>query len=181
MSEARPTFASRAVWIALACSVILIDAITKHVAVAQLAPFHSVSVIPGLFDLTYVENPGGVFGLLRGLQDTTRGIIFTLVPLTAIVLIGLYALRVPSAHRLTLASLALILGGAVGNLIDRIRLGYVVDFLDFHFRGHHWPAFNLADSAICVGVGLLLLETVWQPAETPGPAAAASASKDNAP
>lgn len=161
-------------WLGLVCTVILLDGITKHIAMAQLAPYHAVTVIPGLFDLTYVENPGGVFGLLRGLEDTTRGVIFTLVPLTAIVLIGLYALRIPSAQRLTLTSLGLILGGAVGNLIDRVRLGFVVDFLDVHWHGHHWPAFNLADSAICVGVGLLLLETLWQPAGTPRSAAASA-------
>ncbi len=169
MSGGRPPFSSRIPWIALSCTIILIDWITKRVAVAYLAPHHSVNVIPGLFDLTYVENPGGVFGLLRGLEDGARGVIFTLVPLAAIALIGLYALRIPGAHRLTLASLALILGGAVGNLLDRIRLGYVVDFIDVYWREYHWPAFNVADSAICVGVGLLLLETIWQPSENADP------------
>ena len=96
--------------------------------------------------------------------------LFTVVPVAAIVLIAVYAWRVPAAQTMTHVALALILGGAVGNLVDRLRLGYVVDFVDVHWRGWHWPAFNVADSAICIGVGLLLLESLRSPAPAAEPA-----------
>ena len=141
--------------------VIAVDRATKTMVESSLSPWRSVSIVPGLFDLTYVRNPGGVFGIFKNLDDGVRGILFTVVPVTAIVLIGAYAWRIPAARRVTQTSLALILGGALGNLIDRFRYGHVIDFLDFYWGTHHWPAFNVADSAICVGVAVLMLETLF--------------------
>ncbi|MFQ5700417.1 MAG: signal peptidase II [Acidobacteriota bacterium] len=149
----------RSCYLTVTLGVILADRSSKAAVQAHLDPYRPLSLIPGFFDFTYVENPGGVFGLFRDLSAGVRGVLFTLIPVAAILLIALYARRVPPTHRLTQTSLALILGGALGNLVDRLRLGYVVDFLDFHWRGYHWPAFNLADSAICTGVAMLMLES----------------------
>jgi signal peptidase II len=156
--------AGRGPWLLVAGGVLALDLATKALVQATMDPYRSIPVIPGLFDLTFVQNPGGVFGVFKGLDARWRSALFTVVPVAAILLITAYARHVPPAQRLTQASLAMILGGAVGNLIDRLRFGYVVDFLDVHWRGWHWPAFNVADAAICVGVGLLMLETLRSPA-----------------
>ncbi|MGH9867875.1 MAG: signal peptidase II [Candidatus Polarisedimenticolia bacterium] len=164
----------RSMTVAVAVSVVALDRVTKAMVEAWLDAYRSVTLVPGLLDLTYVQNPGGVFGVFKGLEPVWRSVLFTVVPVAAIVLIAVYAWRVPATQTMTHVALALILGGAVGNLVDRVRLGYVVDFVDVHWRGWHWPAFNVADSAICVGVGLLLLESLRSPA----PAAAAPARRD---
>lgn len=156
------------VWhLAAALAVVAADRVSKGLVQEHIAPYRSIPIVPGLFDLTYVENPGGVFGIFKGLDEGLRAILFTAVPAVAIALIAIYSRSVPAAHRLTQYSLALILGGAIGNLSDRLWLGYVVDFLDFYWRSHHWPAFNVADSAICVGVGLLMLEAALAPRPDP--------------
>lgn len=157
--------------LALSGSVIIADRLTKMAAVAWLDPVRSVPVIPGFFDLTLVRNPGGVFGLMRDLSEGVRSAIFTLVPALVIVAIAFYAWRLPQSQRLTRAALSLVLGGALGNLIDRIRFGHVIDFLDVYWREHHWPAFNIADSAICVGVGLMLFEGLFMKSPEPDGAA----------
>lgn len=141
----------------LAAATLLLDQAAKAVITAFLFPRGSVRVIPGLFDLTYVQNRGAVFGLLGGLPDPLRGILLTAVPVAAIGFVLVMAHRTPADQARPLVALGLVLGGALGNLIDRVRLGAVVDFFDLHLAGHHWPAFNVADSAICVGVGLLVL------------------------
>jgi len=158
----------RLVYLAITLAVVAADRITKMVVEARLDPYRSINVIPGLFDLTLVRNPGGVFGIFKELDPAFRAALFTLVPVIAILLIAFYATRVPASHRSTQISLALILGGAVGNLIDRLRSGYVTDFLDIYWRDHHWPAFNIADSAICTGVALLLIETMFLPGGAAG-------------
>lgn len=153
-------------YVVLALAIVALDRVTKAAILAAMHPYHSVPIVPGFFDLTFVQNPGGVFGVFKSLDEPLRGLLFTIVPVGAIILIAAYARKVDPSRRLTHASLALILGGAVGNLIDRFRYGYVVDFLDLHVSGWHWPAFNVADSAICVGVALLMIETLFVP-ETP--------------
>ncbi|HEY3176061.1 MAG TPA: signal peptidase II [Candidatus Polarisedimenticolia bacterium] len=155
-------------YIAAGLAVVGLDRITKSLVLTSLVPAGSVPVIPGLFDLTFVRNPGGVFGLFRSLDAGWRGLLFTVMPAAAILLIGLYAARVPAHRKVTLLALSLILGGALGNLLDRFKYGHVIDFLDFYWREHHWPAFNVADSAICVGVGLLIGESLFG-TESPAP------------
>jgi len=150
----------RTLQLAAATAVVVLDRLTKTMVDTRMAIYESITVIPGLFDLTYVRNPGGVFGMFRNLDTGPRGLLFTVVPVMAIVLIAAYSLRLPSGRFVTQSSLTLILGGAIGNLYDRFRFGYVIDFLDFHWRNHHWPAFNIADSAICVGVAILIGETI---------------------
>lgn len=141
----------------LALATLILDQATKAIMTRSLAPHGSITVIPGLFDLTYVHNRGAIFGLFSGLTEPWRAILLTIVPLAAIAVVLVITYRTPASHVRPLAALGLVLGGALGNLIDRIRLGEVVDFLDWHLAGYHWPAFNVADSAICIGVGLLIL------------------------
>ncbi len=139
-------------------AVLVADQSTKIIALKRLAPRGSISVVPGWFDLTFVMNQGALFGIGRNLREPLRTLAFTLLPMTAILYILYFLWRTPARDRLFLIGLSLILGGALGNLVDRLRVGYVVDFLDFYWRNHHWPAFNLADSSICIGVGLLGLD-----------------------
>jgi signal peptidase II len=148
----------RIAWALMSLAVLASDQASKA-QVRRLLPLHdSVTVVPGLVQLTHVTNRGALFGMLHDLPDPWRSAIFTLVPLLAIVLIVGFQSRTPAGARLAHAGLALILGGAAGNLADRLRFGQVTDFLDVFVGAHHWPAFNVADSSICVGVALLVLD-----------------------
>jgi signal peptidase II len=147
----------RSAWAILSLAVVAGDQASKHLIRHTMALHDSQVVVPGLFSLTHVANRGALFGMLRDLPDPWRSLLFTLVPLAAIILIIYFQLRTPLGDTAAHTGLALILGGALGNLADRIRLGYVTDFLDVFVSDHHWPAFNVADSSICVGVSLLVL------------------------
>ena len=137
--------------------VFLLDQVTKLLALAALSASHPVPVIPGFFHLILVLNPGVAFGMFAGLPPDWRWLV-GLLSLGALGLLAVLAFRiVPRGEPLAAVALGLIFGGALGNLLDRARLGAVVDFIDLHWRGHHWPAFNVADSAITIGVGLLAL------------------------
>ena len=152
-----PDALRRSVWALLTLAVVAGDQASKHQIRLTMALHDSVSIVPGLFSLTHVANRGALFGMLRDLPDPWRSMLFTLVPLGAIALIIYFQLRTPLGDAAAHTGLALILGGALGNLADRVRLGYVTDFLDVYLSDHHWPAFNVADSSICVGVSLLVL------------------------
>jgi signal peptidase II len=138
--------------------IIVLDQITKF-WISQNRP--NFQVIPGFFNIHYVENTGAAFGILQGKQ-----IFLTLVSIIAIGVLLLLIIYEREEKRGMLYALALILGGTCGNLIDRIRLEYVVDFLQFYVKlgGKHyyWPSFNVADSAITIGVGILVIVTLWQ-------------------
>ena len=137
--------------------VLILDQLTKVWALQGLAPGRPVPVVDGFFSLTLVMNPGLAFGLLSGIPEGWRWVV-GLLSLAALVVLLRVALRIlPSGGWREQSAIGLIFGGAVGNLIDRTRLGAVVDFVDVHFRGWHWPAFNVADSAITVGVAVLAL------------------------
>ena len=148
----------RPVYFVIASFVLVSDQITKWAVLARFSPDTTVPVIPGLFSLVRVENRGIAFGLLA---DLSSGIAFGLIVLISAAALGVVCYLLwkhePSAKRAG-AALALILGGAAGNLLDRMVRGSVVDFLDFYIRGYHWPAFNVGDSAIVVGAGILLLD-----------------------
>ena len=157
----------------LTLSVLLLDQATKAMVASRMTLFSSAPVLPGLFHITLVRNKGALFGLLQDLPDPYRSTLFTVVPVLAIVLMLVFQYRTTIRDLATQTGLALILGGAFGNLVDRLRLGYVVDFLDVFLGEHHWPAFNVADSCISVGVVLLLFDLLarsWhrQPALPPG-------------
>jgi signal peptidase II len=132
--------------------VILADQLTKTAVTYRLALHESVAVIGGFFNLTHIRNPGGAFGLLAAQSSSLRVLVFILVSLAAVGIILWFYHRLPRAQSWLATGFALIFGGAVGNLIDRIRFGRVIDFLDFFIGDWHWPAFNIADSAITVGV-----------------------------
>jgi len=134
------------------------DRLSKTLVVSRLPLYESVPVIEDFFHLTHVANTGALFGLMAGMASPLRGLIFITIPVLAILLILLFQSRTHESEIMIQVGLSLILGGAMGNLYDRIAYGHVVDFLDFSLAGHHWPAFNLADSSICLGVFTLVLD-----------------------
>jgi signal peptidase II len=146
----------------LALAIVLTDQVSKAIVVRSMRLGQSIPLVPGYFDLTFVLNPGAAFSLFATLPEGIRNPFFILISVAAAVLIVVYRARHLRQHRLASVSLGLILGGAVGNLIDRVRYGVVVDFLDVHVHRYHWPVFNVADSAISVGVTLLLIEMLLE-------------------
>jgi signal peptidase II len=139
-------------------SVLAADQFVKQLVDRLLVLYESHTVIPGLLSFTHTRNWGAAFGLFSDRTLPAQTLVLTIVSLVALVAIFLYFLRLPTERILPRVGLALVLGGACGNLLDRIRLGYVIDFLDVYWREYHWPTFNVADSAITVGVGLLLID-----------------------
>lgn len=150
--------------VSAALAVLCLDQLTKVLALQRLAPGMPVDVVDGVFSLTLVMNPGLAFGMLGSMPTAWRWLVAVLSMGALTVLTVLGARLLPTGGWLTRLALGAIFGGAVGNLIDRGRFGGVVDFLDVHWRGYHWPAFNVADSAISVGVALLALRILWPPA-----------------
>lgn len=150
----------------IAGTVVGLDQITKAVALEGLAPGVPLPIVDGWLALTLVMNPGLAFGLLAGVPRGWRWVV-ALLSVVALVVLLRVALRVlPAGGRLGALAVGMIFGGAVGNLIDRGRFGAVVDFVDVHWRGYHWPAFNVADSAITVGVALLAFR-LWNDRPAP--------------
>jgi signal peptidase II len=138
--------------------VLVLDQATKILVDKTMTLHQSIEIISNFAHLTYLRNTGAAFGFLAGTRSPLRIALFALISSVAIGCI-VYLIRGFRPHQKTLlVSLALILGGAVGNLIDRLRLGEVIDFVDLHWYDIHWPAFNVADSAISIGVALLFLQ-----------------------
>ena len=153
----------------LAGVVVVLDQITKLIALARLVPGAPVRVIDDVLALTLVLNPGLAFGLLASVPTEWRWIV-ALLSLVALVILVRVALRVlPRGGFADHGAIGLIFGGAIGNLIDRARFGAVIDFVDVHYRGWHWPAFNVADSAITVGVTVLAIRLLGEGASAPRP------------
>ncbi len=151
--------------------IIVGDQWTKLMVLAHFEYGESLVMIPEFFSLTYVRNTGAAFGFLANSNPTFRVPFFLIVPIVAMVVLGFLYRDLPRNSKWRAMALGLVSGGALGNLIDRVRLGYVVDFLDFHYRNqYYFPAFNVADSAICLGVGILLLST-FSNKESDAPAA----------
>lgn len=146
----------------IAGCICMIDQLIKTIIVNSLPLYQTVSVIPGLFNLTHIQNPGGAFGFLSGNSSQLRHIFFLVSSLAAMGLVIYLFAKMPPGYRFLEIGFALILGGAIGNIIDRIRLGKVVDFLDFHIQGLHWPAFNVADSAILVGIVIFVYHLLFK-------------------
>lgn len=147
-------------WVgSIAGVVLLLDQVTKFLVMRRIGMFEVITVIPGFFNLTYVRNRGAAFGMLAGVPGIWRSAFFIVVTVIAIAAIVLLIRK--TSERLLVAAFSLIAGGALGNLIDRIRYGEVVDFIDWYVRSHHWPTFNVADSAISVGVGLLVIDMLF--------------------
>lgn len=149
-----------AILAAVTIVVLVIDQATKLYIDRTMQIYQSIPVINGLFSITYMRNKGAAFSFLSGFDY--RIPFFILISLVAVVAILVAYRKLRDDQRFAALSLSLILSGAVGNLIDRVRLGEVIDFLDVFWKSHHWPAFNVADSAICVGVALLALDMLME-------------------
>ena len=148
----------------IALIVFTLDQVSKAVVEANIPLHEGRAIIPGLLRLTNVKNRGAAFGIFADSPSEGRIAVLILLSVVALaVVVTLLWRNQPTARRMGLG-LALILGGAIGNLFDRLVQGSVVDFLDFYLRSYHWPAFNVADSAIVIGAGLLLLDMVLKPA-----------------
>jgi len=144
-------------WVTLTIGAVLIlDQVTKYLVETRVRLYTTVTVIPGFFNITHVRNRGAAFGILSSSYGTWRSLFFVTVTIVAIAVIARLIWK--TRERLLLVAFALIAGGAVGNLIDRIRYGEVVDFIQWYVKSYYWPSFNIADSAISVGVGLLVIE-----------------------
>ena len=144
------------VLLALTPLILVIDQLTKLYIDRTMKLYQSIPVIDGLFSLTYLRNRGAAFSFLS--DASWRLPFFLIATVIAVIAILVAFKKLRDDQRFAAVSLTLILAGAVGNLIDRVRLGEVIDFLDVYWRSHHWPAFNVADSAICVGVALLAFD-----------------------
>jgi len=151
--------------IGLAMFVVIVDQVTKMLIMKNFALYEQQNIIPGFFNLVYVTNTGAAFGFLAGGKSWLRQLFFVSVAIVALGVIVFAYGHLKKQSRLFVYALGLIAGGAIGNLIDRLRFGSVVDFLDFYLGSYHWPAFNAADSAITIGVGLFLLGTLLQHAK----------------
>ena len=147
-------------WLSISAIIIALDLYTKHL-IQQAFVFSESKTITSFFDLVRYHNEGSAFGFLNDAGGWQKW-FFTAISIVAVIVIT-YLIKKHSEQKLFCFGLALVLGGAIGNLYDRITLGYVVDFLNFHLNNHYWPAFNVADSAICVGVALLLWDSFKSP------------------
>jgi signal peptidase II len=148
-------------WVAGA--IVALDQVAKALVDRYMDLHESHSIVEGLARLTYVQNRGAAFGILSDADLPYQSVLFSVVSIVALGAIAVYAWKLPVTSRLPRTALALIMGGAVGNLLDRMRLGYVIDYVDVYWGRHHWPAFNVADSAISIGVALLVLDILRSP------------------
>jgi signal peptidase II len=144
----------------VASFIVVADQVTKALVRAKVPLYDSVNVIPGMLDITHATNNGAAFGILNGVEFPHKAGVMVLVAVIALAAVGLYAVSLPSEQRMARLGLALILGGACGNLVDRATAGFVLDFVDVYWRAYHFWAFNVADSAITVGVAFMLLDVL---------------------
>ena len=145
----------------LAAGVLVLDQGSKALVSGSLKMHEIRPLIHGLLNVTRVHNTGAAFGMLAGQASPLRTGFFLVVSLVAMGVVLWMLYRLPPGQKVELVALSLILGGALGNVFDRVRLGEVVDFIDVYYRSYHWPAFNVADSAISIGVILLLYRLVF--------------------
>ena len=146
-------------------AVVLLDLITKACIDSNMSLHESVVVIGGFLNITYVRNPGAAFSFLATASPGFRSVFFLTVTVLAIILVLYYIAKSKTDESLMIFALSLIMSGALGNFIDRVRLGEVIDFIDVHLGAYHWPAFNVADSAITVGAFIMLFVLFKRPKE----------------
>lgn len=151
--------------ILIASLVVVLDRLTKWIIAQNIMPNDSVDVIPGIFRLTHVQNQGAAFGLFSDSPSEWKVAMLILFSVAALAVVSALLWKNGNAMNTTAIALSLVFGGALGNLWDRVASGRVIDFLDFYIGRHHWPAFNIADSAIVVGALLLLSEIFLAPQE----------------
>jgi signal peptidase II len=150
--------------IGVALVVIVLDQLTKAAVATRMALHQSISIIDGFFALTYVRNTGAAFGFLAGRMEDLRVPFFLVVSVGAVAVLVWFIRGIAPERRWMVVACGAVLGGAIGNMIDRVAFGEVIDFLDVYVGAYHWPTFNVADSAITVGVILLTLDSLRQPA-----------------
>jgi signal peptidase II len=148
----------RPVHLWVVAAVVVLDQLVKAAVRPRLGLFDSVTVIPGFFSLTRVHNTGAAFGLMNAVDVPFKTALMALVQTTALVGLAIYAATLAPGQRLTRIGLSFVIGGALGNLIDRVYAGYVLDFFDFYWGGWHFWAFNIADASITIGVALMVLD-----------------------
>ena len=144
----------------LSAAVVALDQASKWLIEENLALYERVELIPGFFRLAHVTNDGIAFGLFPSGGSAGGVVLLALLGLLALSVVSYYFLSTPNEQLLLLTALSLVLGGAIGNLTDRLMRGHVTDFFDAYIGAHHWPTFNVADSAISVGIALLAIETL---------------------
>ena len=146
---------------AISLFVLLLDHLTKWAVRANMDLHSAIELVPNYLNLSYVRNSGVAFGLLADIESVWKPYILAAIAVLAVVVILVYSSRMPLTRKLLQVALAIILGGILGNFLDRIVHGFVVDFIEFHiYDSFHWPNFNVADSAITIGIALLLLDTI---------------------
>ena len=150
-------------YLILSLAIIVADAWTKWLVATRIDLHESIPLIPDYLQLVHVRNTGAAFGIGANADSRLVPYLLNLGAIGVFFVVVAYAFRAAITDRLLQTGLHLILGGAIGNLIDRFRLGYVVDFVDVFVKSHHWPAFNVADSAICIGIALLFLDMRRKP------------------
>ncbi len=138
----------------------IVDQTSKYAVQHMMALYDYIEVVPGLFSLTYIRNPGAAFGLFGKTSEALRSVFLIGISLLAITVLFFMYARLTEKNLLIHVSIGMIIGGAVGNLIDRIRFHWVIDFLDFYWKEYHWPTFNLADSAITAGTLILMVKVL---------------------
>ena len=148
--------------VAVAGPVVLLDQFTKLIILDAMPLFQSVPIIPGFFNLTHIHNPGGAFGFFSNQSSSLHRFLFLFASSLAIGLVFYFYKKTPMTQKWLSMGFALVVGGAVGNLIDRIWMGKVVDFLDFYVGNLHWPAFNVADSAVSIGMLIFLFHLLFK-------------------
>lgn len=154
--------AARVKYLVVSLAIIVADALTKWLVATRIGLNDAVPLVPDFFQLVHVRNNGAAFGIGANAQSHLVPMLLNVGAIGVFFIVVVYAFRAAATDRVLQTGLHLILGGAIGNLVDRFRLGYVVDFLDVYVnwggQPHHWPAFNVADSAICIGIALLFLD-----------------------
>ncbi len=152
---------ARAFFLLIALAVVLLDRWSKHVVEQRIRLYARIQIIPGFFQLTHTENTGAAFSLFADSPAHWKTVMLIAFSVIALGVVSILLWKNNPAHMVTGIGLSLIMGGAVGNLWDRLARGRVVDFLLFYVKRYEWPVFNLADSAIVVGAGLLVLEILF--------------------
>ncbi len=154
-------------YLVITFAIIILDAWTKWLVSSRIDLHEAIPIIPNVFQLVHVRNTGAAFGIGANASSAVVPLVLNAGAIAVFCVVVVYALRSAVTDRLLQTGLHLILGGAIGNLLDRFRFGYVVDFLDVYAtwggREHHWPAFNVADSAICIGIALLFFDMRKKP------------------
>ena len=152
-------------FIVISLSIALSDQAVKFLVSRNMMLYEHITVIKNFLDISYIHNRGVAFGLFSDNSSFFGSTFFTVFTFSLLVTIAVYALKIVPRNPKVLLGLAFVFGGALGNFLDRLRLGYVIDFIDIHFRGYHWPTFNIADSAISIGVCLMALSLLLEKKE----------------